>query len=126
MNLPVGHALKKREELPIHLRRELIAAVIDESRESDLAPTEILHRAAFLGLKQFRFRRTVYAPEILAHCHLCGRKTGTAFKFLPAGIGNACAVCGCFRRGEPYISRQKFKTLMPAAAEGDSPCHQAT
>ncbi len=66
--------------------------------------------------------RTVEAPEIRAHCHLCGKQTGTAFKFMPAGIGNACAICGCFRRGEPYISRQKFKTLMPVAAEGDHLC----
>ena len=67
--------------------------------------------------------RTVEAPEIRAHCHQCGVQTGTAFKFMPAGIGNACAVCGCFRKGEPYISRQKFKNLMPAAAaEGDFPC----
>jgi hypothetical protein len=63
--------------------------------------------------------RTVESPEILAHCHQCGEQTGTAFKFMPAGIGNACAVCGSFRKGKPYISKAEFKNLMPSVAEGD-------
>lgn len=112
----------KRAEIPINLRRELIDAVIAASDESDLSPVEILHRAAFLGLKQRQSQRSVAAPKIRAHCHQCGEQTGTAFKFMPAGIGNACAVCGSFRKGEPYISRQKFQTLMPFAAKGENLC----
>jgi hypothetical protein len=58
------------------------------------------------------------APEIKRHCHRCNQITGTIFKIMPAGIGNACEQCGCFRKSRPYISRSQFYQLMPEAAEG--------
>lgn len=63
------------------------------------------------------------APQIKRLCHQCGCITSTVFKIMPAGIGNACADCGCFRKGRPYISKTQFYQLMPEAAEGRS--HEA-
>lgn len=45
-------------------------------------------------------------------------ETGTFFKFMFAGIGNACDQCGCFRKGKPYISRKEFNTLTRSGAKG--------
>ncbi len=62
--------------------------------------------------------KTISAPQIKRHCQQCNQVTGTVFKFMPAGIGNACADCGTFRKGKPYISRNEINALMPEAAQG--------
>jgi hypothetical protein len=51
-------------------------------------------------------------------CDHCERDTGTTIKFMRAGYGNACAVCGRLRRGKPYLSKAEFNTLKPDAAKG--------
>jgi len=37
---------------------------------------------------------------------------------MQAGLGNACAVCGRFRRGKPYLSNTEFNKLRLEAAKG--------
>ena len=60
----------------------------------------------------------VPAPDVRRFCFQCQAITGTVFKSMPAGIGNACDQCGCFRKQKPYISKHEFKSLRPELAEG--------
>ena len=47
------------------------------------------------------------APEDQAHCHKCGRTTGTTYRVLSSGhCGNLCSECGCCRLGKPYVSKR--------------------
>lgn len=56
--------------------------------------------------------------SLIAPCDQCERKTETQVKFMKAGYGNACAICGRLRRGKPYLSKAEFNALKPDAAQG--------
>ncbi|MDF7824073.1 hypothetical protein P4B35_08620 [Pontiellaceae bacterium B12227] len=60
------------------------------------------------------------APHVRRFCFQCKEVTGTVFKPMPAGIGNACNQCGMFRKQKPYISKREFKSLRPEQAQGGS------
>jgi hypothetical protein len=60
----------------------------------------------------------VKAPDVRRFCFQCKDITGTVFKPMPAGIGNACDQCGCFRKKKPYISKCEFQSLTPEQAQG--------
>ena len=55
----------------------------------------------------------VDAPHVRRFCFQCQEITGTVFKAMKAGIGNACDQCGCFRKQKPYISKRDFESLTP-------------
>lgn len=57
-------------------------------------------------------------PDWKQPCDHCEKDTGTKIKFMLAGLGNACAVCGRLRRGKPYLSKAEFKALKPEPAQG--------
>ena len=62
-------------------------------------------------------------PDWKQPCDHCQRITPTEVLFMRQGFGNACAVCGCLRRGKPYLSKAEFNTLKPtSAAKGG--CHE--
>ena len=60
----------------------------------------------------------VPAPDVRRFCFQCKTVTGTVFKPMPAGIGNACDQCGCFRKQKPYISKNEFISLTSERTEG--------
>ena len=57
-------------------------------------------------------------PDLMARCEQCGRDTGTKVLFMKAGLGNACEVCGKFRKGKPYLSKKELNTLEPDRVNG--------
>ncbi len=62
----------------------------------------------------------VQLPDFVQPCDQCERGTPTKIMFMRQGLGNACACCGCLRRGKPYLSKGEFNTLKPSAAKGGS------
>ncbi len=62
MNRPAAKALKKRQEIPIHLCPKLIDEVLDVSNAHDLPAKELLHLATLLGLSQIK---SMSAGELL-------------------------------------------------------------
>jgi hypothetical protein len=59
-----------------------------------------------------------HLPDLIAACDQCKADTPSKVLFMPAGFGNACAVCGRLRRGKPYLSKiefnQQLKPDLPA------------
>lgn len=63
-------------------------------------------------------KEPLYLPDLFAQCDHCERSTPTKVLFMRQGLGNACAVCGRFRRGKPYLSKVEFEALKPSEANG--------
>lgn len=47
----------------------------------------------------------IQLPNLKKPCTQCGKETPTKIVFIKKDIGNACAVCGRFRQGKPYVSK---------------------
>lgn len=65
-------------------------------------------------------REAVLFSDLIADCSQCEKETSTRVQFMRQGIGNACAECGCLRKGKPYLSKSEFNALKPAMAKGGS------
>ncbi len=58
-------------------------------------------------------------PDFIAYCTRCGTNTMSAVQFRKNdALGNACAVCGTLRKGLPFISNEKYKSLKAQKAKG--------
>ena len=63
-------------------------------------------------------KEPIHLPAVMVSCDQCERDTPTKVLFMRQGLGNACAVCGRFRRGKPYLSKCEFNALKPDSAQG--------
>lgn len=68
----------------------------------------------------------LHLPDWEQPCDQCERTTPTAIKFMKAGLGNACGICGRLRRSKPYLSKSELQTLKPTVAKGEINEHQHT